>query len=144
MVELGTAPHVVEVAVNHISGARAGIAGVYNRAQMLPRGRRPWSAGASTSTGWSIPPRRATWSSSAAMPRPVGEPAVALGVMYPDGTVSDIECFPDLVTPEEFIEIIEWQASNGIRTAEEVAEILEWMPRNIVSFPDGGGSGEVR
>ena len=33
MNELGIAPHVVEAVVNHISGvARAGVAGVYNRA----------------------------------------------------------------------------------------------------------------
>ena len=32
MNELGIAPHVVEAVLNHISGARAGVAGVYNRA----------------------------------------------------------------------------------------------------------------
>jgi hypothetical protein len=33
MNELGVAPHVVEAVVNHVSGrARAGVAGVYNRA----------------------------------------------------------------------------------------------------------------
>jgi integrase len=32
MAELGTAPHVVEAVLNHISGARAGVAGIYNRA----------------------------------------------------------------------------------------------------------------
>lgn len=36
MIELGVAPHVVELVVNHISGAKAGVAGVYNRSQMLP------------------------------------------------------------------------------------------------------------
>ena len=35
--ELGYAPrHVVESLVNHISGSKAGVAGVYNRAQYLP------------------------------------------------------------------------------------------------------------
>ena len=33
MAELGVQPHVVEVALNHISGFRAGVAGVYNRAK---------------------------------------------------------------------------------------------------------------
>lgn len=33
MAELGTAPHVVEAVVNHISGHKAGVAGVYNRAE---------------------------------------------------------------------------------------------------------------
>ena len=35
MVEFGVAPHVVELVVNHVSGARAGVAGVYNRSEML-------------------------------------------------------------------------------------------------------------
>jgi len=36
MVEIGVPPHVVEAAVNHVSGAKAGVAGVYNRSQLLP------------------------------------------------------------------------------------------------------------
>ena len=32
MAELGTAPHVIEAVVNHLSGTKGGIAGVYNRA----------------------------------------------------------------------------------------------------------------
>jgi integrase len=32
MAENGTAPHIVEAVLNHVSGARAGVAGVYNRA----------------------------------------------------------------------------------------------------------------
>ena len=32
MVEVGIAPHVVEAVVNHISGHKSGVAGVYNRA----------------------------------------------------------------------------------------------------------------
>jgi integrase len=32
MAELGVAPHVVEAALNHVSGAKAGVAGTYNRA----------------------------------------------------------------------------------------------------------------
>jgi integrase len=35
MVELGTSTHAVELCLNHVSGARAGVAGVYNRAEML-------------------------------------------------------------------------------------------------------------
>jgi len=30
--ELGIAPHIVEAVLNHVSGARAGVAGTYNRA----------------------------------------------------------------------------------------------------------------
>ena len=32
MAELGIQPHVVEAVVNHISGHKAGVAGVYNKA----------------------------------------------------------------------------------------------------------------
>lgn len=32
MASLGVAPHVVEAVLNHVSGARAGVAGIYNRA----------------------------------------------------------------------------------------------------------------
>ena len=32
MAELGVAPHIVEAVLNHVSGHKAGIAGVYNRA----------------------------------------------------------------------------------------------------------------
>jgi integrase len=39
MVELGVAPHIVELCVNHIGGARAGVAGVYNRASMIDERR---------------------------------------------------------------------------------------------------------
>jgi hypothetical protein len=31
MAELGVMPHVVEAVLNHVSGHKAGIAGVYNR-----------------------------------------------------------------------------------------------------------------
>jgi hypothetical protein len=30
MAAIGVAPHIVEAALNHISGARAGVAGTYN------------------------------------------------------------------------------------------------------------------
>ena len=32
MAEIGVAPHLVEAALNHVSGAKAGVAGIYNRA----------------------------------------------------------------------------------------------------------------
>ena len=34
MSELGVLPHVIEQALNHVSGAKAGVAGVYNRSKM--------------------------------------------------------------------------------------------------------------
>jgi integrase len=36
MAEIGIAPHIIEAVLNHVSGARAGVAGVYNRAAYLP------------------------------------------------------------------------------------------------------------
>ena len=39
MSELGIAPHIVELVVNHVSGARAGVAGVYNRSEMMSERR---------------------------------------------------------------------------------------------------------
>src|SRR5262249_40278954 len=34
MAELGVLPHVIELAINHVSGHKAGVAGVYNRSKM--------------------------------------------------------------------------------------------------------------
>ena len=39
MAEIGIAPHIVEAALNHVSGARAGVAGTYNRAAFAPEKR---------------------------------------------------------------------------------------------------------
>jgi hypothetical protein len=36
LAELGIRPDVIELTVNHISGLRGGIAGVYNRSELLP------------------------------------------------------------------------------------------------------------
>jgi integrase len=36
MAEIGIAPHIVEAALNHVSGAKAGVAGTYNRAAYAP------------------------------------------------------------------------------------------------------------
>ena len=36
MAELGIQPGVIELCVNHISGTRSGVAGVYNRSELLP------------------------------------------------------------------------------------------------------------
>jgi hypothetical protein len=37
MADLGVAPHVVEALLNHISGPKAGVAAIYNRATCGPR-----------------------------------------------------------------------------------------------------------
>jgi integrase len=36
MAELGIAPHIVEAVLNHVSGHKAGVAGIYNRATYAP------------------------------------------------------------------------------------------------------------
>jgi integrase len=36
MADLGIAPHIVEAVLNHVSGAKAGVAGIYNRAAYAP------------------------------------------------------------------------------------------------------------
>jgi integrase len=36
MADIGIPPHIVEAALNHVSGAKAGVAGTYNRAAYLP------------------------------------------------------------------------------------------------------------
>jgi hypothetical protein len=36
MAELGIRPDVIELTVNHVSGHRGGIAGVYNKSELLP------------------------------------------------------------------------------------------------------------
>jgi integrase len=36
MAEIGIQPYIVEACLNHVSGARAGVAGTYNRAAYLP------------------------------------------------------------------------------------------------------------
>jgi len=34
MAELGVMPNVIELALNHVSGHKAGVAGIYNRSKM--------------------------------------------------------------------------------------------------------------
>ena len=50
MNENGVAPHIVEACVNHVSGHKGGIAGIYNGRAMPRRGRRRWRPGADTLT----------------------------------------------------------------------------------------------
>ena len=40
MADLGILPHVIEAVINHISGHRAGVAGVYNRATYVEEKQR--------------------------------------------------------------------------------------------------------
>jgi integrase len=44
MAEMGAAPHVVVAALNHVSGAKAGVAGTYNRAAYLTERRQALEA----------------------------------------------------------------------------------------------------
>jgi integrase len=36
MAEIGIAPHIIEACLNHVSGHKAGVAGIYNRAAYAP------------------------------------------------------------------------------------------------------------
>lgn len=40
MADIGVAPHIIEAVLNHISGARSGVAGVYNRSRYEPEKRQ--------------------------------------------------------------------------------------------------------
>lgn len=42
MAELGIDPHIIETCVNHVSGHKAGVAGVYNRAKYSEKTRDAW------------------------------------------------------------------------------------------------------
>lgn len=44
LAEAGTQPHVIEALVNHVSGTKAGIAGVYNKAEYMPERRKALNA----------------------------------------------------------------------------------------------------
>ena len=49
MADLGVQPHLVEAVLNHVSGHKAGVAGIYNRTPTPQRSAPPWSSGAITS-----------------------------------------------------------------------------------------------
>jgi integrase len=54
LAELGASRDVVELILNHVSGTRAGVAGVYNRSNLLPERRRAlerWAAHVERVTG---------------------------------------------------------------------------------------------
>jgi integrase len=54
MAELGVLPHVIEQALNHVSGAKGGIAGIYNRSKMtdaVREGLQRWASHLDTITG---------------------------------------------------------------------------------------------
>jgi hypothetical protein len=40
MADLGVLPHVIEAVVNHVSGHKSGVAGIYNRALYEPEKRQ--------------------------------------------------------------------------------------------------------
>ena len=41
MANIGIQPHIIEAVLNHVSGHKAGVAGIYNRATYAPRRPRP-------------------------------------------------------------------------------------------------------
>jgi hypothetical protein len=42
MAGIGIAPHIIEACLNHVSGAKAGVAGTYNRETYEPEKRVAW------------------------------------------------------------------------------------------------------
>jgi integrase len=50
--EMGIQPHIIEAALNHISGAKSGVAGVYNRAAYEPEKRTAMSRWADQLMAW--------------------------------------------------------------------------------------------
>ena len=63
-------PHIIEAAINHVGGAKAGVAGTYNRAQWLPQRRQLLEA-------WGRPRWPSSWRPSASWESlaPIGEGA---------------------------------------------------------------------
>jgi hypothetical protein len=53
MAKIGTAPHVIEAALNHISGAKSGVAGIYNQEQ-YPNEALPQTDEACGACGWFV------------------------------------------------------------------------------------------
>jgi hypothetical protein len=60
MAEIGIAPHIVEAVVNHVSGHKGGVVGVYNKAKYSSENGRLCSDGPITSSGWCPVRRRPT------------------------------------------------------------------------------------
>ena len=48
MAELGVQPHIIEAVLNHVSGHKAGVAGIYNRARYEGEMRDAYSVGQTT------------------------------------------------------------------------------------------------
>jgi hypothetical protein len=51
MAEIGIQPHIVEACLNHVSGAKGGVAGVYNRAAYAAEKKQALERWASHVTG---------------------------------------------------------------------------------------------
>ena len=51
MAGIGVAPHIIDAILNHISGAKAGVAGIYNLAQYTIEKREALEKWAAHSTG---------------------------------------------------------------------------------------------
>ncbi len=66
---MGVAPHIVEAVVNHVSGHKAGVAGVYNARSMRPRSGSALQPWADTCSGLASAQRRGVRAVSAPGPR---------------------------------------------------------------------------
>ena len=49
---MGIAPHIIELVLNHVSGHRAGVAGIYNRSTNEPEKRAALLRWANQLVGW--------------------------------------------------------------------------------------------
>ena len=86
MAEIGMQPHVIEAVVNHVSGHKGGIAGVYNRATTRPKNERRCRPGRITCYAWR-PIRRFERKGAQEVRRPVLENSEGL----PDSRVEAIK-----------------------------------------------------
>jgi integrase len=50
--EMGIQPHIIEAVLNHVSGSKAGVAGIYNRATHEPEKRAALVRWADLLTAW--------------------------------------------------------------------------------------------
>ena len=72
MADIGIEPHHIEAALNHFSGHRRGVAGVYNRSTYERAVTTAWRGGTSTFSRWlkAIRPRSCRWCGDDGMDRP--------------------------------------------------------------------------
>ena len=61
MADIGVQPHIIEQALNHISGHKGGVAGIYNRSSYEREVRAHWRCGRTMCARWSRAAKRRCW-----------------------------------------------------------------------------------